>query len=265
MLRSLRACLLDMDGVLYHGDRPLPGALDFMRALGATPHAFVTNNPRATPAQIADRLQRMGFARPRPDRIITSAVATARWLARQKPGFRYFAVGDSGLHAALSARGRADEKHADFVVVGEGPGLDFRSLATGINLILSGKATLVSTNPDQNVDARCGGRPCVEPGGGALVAPFAVGAGVTPVTIGKPGRLLFDMALERLGVEAEYCLMVGDRPDTDIAGAAAAGMKTALVRSGRFGPGENYPATLPVPDIDVDSLSQLAKMLDWPG
>ena len=256
------AVLLDMDGVLYHGDRVLPGAIDFVQAIAGIPHAFITNNPRATPPQLADRLTHMGFPCPDPAVIITTAVATAQWLARQTPGFSYFAVGDAGLHVALAAKGRADEHNADYVVVGEGPGLDFRSLTIGINLILQKGAVLVSTNPDHNVDATCDGRPCVEPGGGALVAPFAIGAGVEPLTIGKPQPLLFEMARQKLLVAAQDCLMIGDRPDTDIAGAAAAGMQTALVRTGRFRPGQAYPENIPKPDVDVASLEELAKKLD---
>ncbi len=251
------AVLLDMDGVLYHGERVLPGAVDFLRRIAHLRHAFITNNPRVPPAGVADRLARMGFERPDPCQIMTSAQAAALWLTKQKPDFRYFAVGDAGLHEALAQAGVADQDNADFVVVGEGPGLDFRSLTIGINLILQKGAVLVSTNPDHNVDATCAGQPCVEPGGGALVAPFATGANVVPVTIGKPEPLLFEMALEKLGVDPGDCLMVGDRPDTDIAGAAAIGMKTALVRTGRFRPGEAYPPDLPKPDFDVESLSEL--------
>ncbi|MET0013766.1 MAG: HAD hydrolase-like protein, partial [Sedimenticola sp.] len=122
---------------------------------------------------------------------------------------------------------------------------------------LKGGARLISTNPDHNVDASVDGSHRVLPGGGALVAPFAVATGVAPVTIGKPQSLLFEMAMSRLGTSAGECLMVGDRPDTDIAGAAALGMCTALVRTGRFAPGDPWPDKLPMPDWDVPTLSHL--------
>jgi len=114
----------------------------------------------------------------------------------------------------------------------------------GINLILKQGAMLVCTNPDHSVDATIEGEHWVLPGGGALVAPFAAATGVAPVFIGKPEPLLYRMALQRLNVRAKDCLMVGDRPDTDIAGAAALGMKTALVRTGRFAPGQAFPEAL---------------------
>ena len=257
----MKAYLLDMDGVLYHGGRVLPGAVDFLRAIAHRPHLFLTNNPRVSPEGVAERLARMGFPRPDPGQIITSAEAATHWLHEQKPGFRYYAIGDRGLDEALSRHGVADDRRADYVVVGEGPGLDFDSLTTGIRLLLDGGAKLISTNPDTNVDGTCEGTPCVLPGGGALVAPFAVATGIQPVTIGKPNPLLFEMALKRLGLPPHDCLMIGDRPDTDIAGAAAMGMKTALVRTGRFRPGETYPPDLPQPDTDVDSLTALTAWL----
>lgn len=255
------AILLDMDGVLYHGDRPLPGAIGFLRRLAATPHLFLTNNPILTPEAVAAKLERLGFQGVAPEQVMTSAQATAYWLSQQLPGFRYYAVGADGLHQALSACGLPDEQQADFVVVGEGPGLDYDRLSCGINLILKRGARLVVTNPDQNVDAEIDGEHRVLPGGGALVAPFAVATGMEPVVIGKPQPLLFEMALERLGCAAENCLMIGDRPDTDIAGAAALGISTALVRTGRFGPGEAWPADVPKPDWDVRSLEMLSQSL----
>ncbi len=253
------AILLDMDGVLYHGDRPLPGAVEFLQRIQHRPHLFITNNPILPPAEVADKLARMGLPQPGPEQIITSAQATARWLDKQKPGFRYYAVGAAGLHQALRQVGTEDSKQADFVVVGEGPGLDFESLTTGINLIVKQGARLVATNPDINVDATIDGEHRLVPGGGALVAPFAVASGVQPVIIGKPNPLLFEMALEQLGCLPQRCLMIGDRPDTDIAGAAALGMQTALVRTGRFAPGAPWPEDLPRPDWDVESLGQLTQ------
>ncbi len=260
--RRPKAFLLDMDGVLYHGECALPSALAFMAALGERPHAFITNNPILPPREVADKLQRLGFPRPEERLIVTSAEAAADWLTAQTPGFRYFAVGASGLHAALAQQGVEDVENADFVVVGEGPGLDFEQLTRGINLILKRGARLVATNPDVSVDAYVDGEHRVLPGGGALVAPFAAATGRQPLVIGKPEPLLYRMALERIGCEARDCLMIGDRPDTDIAGAVRLGMPTALVRTGRFAPGETWPEGLPRPDWDVSDLVELRGLLE---
>jgi NagD protein len=257
-----RALLIDIDGVILHGARALPGAADLLGRLPGRPHAFVTNNPIRTPEEISERFVTSGLPRPDPARIVTSALATARYLAHWRPGFRYFAVGAGGLDAALREYGRADDLHADVVVVGEGPGLDYDTLTTGINLVLQRCARLVATNPDTTVDDTRDGRHLILPGGGALVAPFAAATGVTPTVIGKPEPLLYEMALRLLGVPAGSCLMVGDRPDTDIEGARRLGMWTALVRTGRFSPGAVLTPGRRVPDYDVRGLSRLMALLD---
>ncbi len=259
MKNNIKAILLDMDGILYHGEKVIPEAVEFMLAIKYLPHAFITNNPVFPAQAIADRLERLGFQRPDDEQIITSAEATALWLSQQKTDFRYYAVGAKGLHSALSQCGVEDHESADYVVIGEGAGIDYDAIVTGVNLILKQGARLICTNPDHSVDAYVDGKYCVLPGGGALVAPFAIAADVEPVFIGKPHALLYQIAMDRLGVMADQCLMIGDRPDTDIAGAAALGMKTALVRTGRFSSGTSLPDHLPVPDWDVDNLSLLLK------
>ena len=246
-----------MDGVLYRGEEAIPGAREFLHAIREQPHLFITKNSSATPEAIAEKLARLGFAGIAPERILTSALATAEFLHRETPGFRYFAVGGTGLHAALAALGTETAVQPDYVVVGEGPGLTYESLTTGLDCLLRGKARLVGTNPDANLDGSMNGRPAVLPGGGALTAPFAVAAGVQPLFIGKPEPWLYQEALRRLGVAAAQAAMVGDRPDTDIKGAAALGMMTVLVRTGRFGPAQTYPKGLPRPDFDVNRLAEL--------
>lgn len=251
-----------MDGVLFHGERALRGAAGLLRRIGKIPHLFVTNNPILAPVEVAQKFARLGLPAPRPEQILTSGEATAVFLHQRKPGFRYFAVGAGGLHRALANSGRADTERADFVVVGEGAGLDYRTLSIGINLILKRGAALIATNPDTTVDAvRDDGEHWILPGGGALVAPFAAATGVEPVVIGKPHPLLFQMALNRLGAAAPECLMIGDRPDTDIVGAQRLGMRTALVRTGRFGPGEPLPHGCAPPDWDSRDLPGLMERL----
>jgi HAD superfamily hydrolase (TIGR01450 family) len=262
MEKIFKAVMLDMDGVLYRGEKAIPEALAFMSAIEHMPHAFITNNPILTSESVAGRLERLGFRRPGHRQVITSAEATALWLSRQKKHFRYFAVGAEGLHIALRQQGIEDSESADFVVIGEGAGINYDMITTGVNLILQRGARLVCTNPDHSVDAHVNGKHCVLPGGGALVAPFAIAAEVEPVFIGKPHALLYQIALDRLGVSPEHCLMIGDRPDTDIAGAATLGMKTALVRTGRFPPGAAIPDDLPSPDWDVNSLDLLLQALN---
>lgn len=252
-----KALLLDMDGVLYHGDRALPGAPRFMRTVAPIPHLFLTNNPICAPVEVAARLATMDLGSPDAAQILTSAEATACMLQARKPGFRFYAIGANGLHNALGVYGTPDADAADYVVVGEGPGLDFETLTVGLNLIVQRGAQLISTNPDHNVDAVRDGRHLLLPGGGALVAALEVASGQRAETIGKPYPQLYRMALQHLGLEPSDCVMIGDRPDTDIAGAAMLGMRSALVRTGRFAPNTPWPEGTPRPTWDVEDLEEL--------
>lgn len=252
-----------MDGVLYHGSTLLPGARALLERIRPLPHLFLTNNPRRTPLAVADRLAELGLPRPDPAQILTSALATADRLAALKPGFSWFAIGEGGLEAALlAAGGRPDPRRADFVIVGEGPGIDFDRLTTAINLVIKQGAQLVLTNPDASVDDQQEGKHRVLPGGGALVAPIAIACEVEPLVIGKPQPALFEMACARLGLAPADCLMIGDRPDTDIAGATGIGMRAALVRTGRFGADAAWPTVQPRPDWDEPDLPQLLRAIE---
>ena len=255
-----RALLLDMDGVLYRGSSPIEGAAEFLNAICDRPFRFITNNPIATPEQVVSKMKAIGLGDFTANAVITSAQATARYLASEKADFRFYAIGEKGLHAALSTAGVEDDQSADYVVVGEGAGLDYQTLSKAIALIQQG-AVLISTNPDITVDGFIEGKPVVLPGGGALVAPVEKACGVKAITIGKPEPFLYQMALADLGVAANDCVMVGDRPDTDILGAQRLGLQTALVRTGRFSVDEPWPAEQARPHWDVIDLQQL--LLAW--
>jgi NagD protein len=120
---------------------------------------------------------------------------------------------------------------------------------------------LIGTNPDLTVDHVQNGQHMILPGGGALIAPFSAATQTEPVIIGKPEPLLFQMALNDLQLAPEDCLMIGDRPDTDIHGAALLGIRTALVRTGRFSSKHCYPNNLKKPDWDGNNLTELAEAL----
>lgn len=252
-----RAIILDMDGVLFHGEHVLPGAVDFLHNIAATPHLFLTNNPILLAEQVVQKFARIGLPEITAEMVLTSGEATARYLHNIHPGYSYFAVGADGLHRMLARYGTENSLDPDFVVIGEGPGLNYHSLQMGVNFVLKQGARLISTNPDLTVDAVEDGRHRVLPGGGALVAPFEAATGRKAVVIGKPNPLMFEMAIRQLGVAASECVMIGDRPDTDIAGATMIGMQTAMVRTGRFAVGESWPSELAAPDWDVSSLAEL--------
>ncbi|MEW5909906.1 MAG: HAD-IIA family hydrolase [Thermodesulfobacteriota bacterium] len=258
--------LIDMDGVIYRGDSMIPGAGEFMDSIRDLPYLFVTNNSSVTPEMVLQKLQSIGIVHSRKEHVLTSALATAEYLESIKPGFSFYAVGGPGLHKALEEKGREDTENPDFVVVGEGEGLNYGSLTKGINFLLRGNARLIGTNPDLTLDGTLDGKPAIIPGGGVLMAPFQAATGIKPIYIGKPGPEIFRQALKRLGKDASSLFMIGDRPDTDILGAVETGIRTILVCTGRYSCSDPYPPDIPKPDMVVDSIagvnvSELMKIL----
>lgn len=228
---TIRAVLFDMDGVLYRGQTPLPGVADLWQFLRERQIAFacITNNASMTPQQYEAKLAAMGIALPA-ERVITSAQATARYLRQQYPaGTRVFVVGMQGLREALFADGYfVEDDHApELVVQGADFTLTYERLKRATLHIRRG-ARFISTNPDRTFPSEEG----LIPGAGAIAAALSAATDVTPLVIGKPAPTMFLVGAAMLGVTPAQTLVVGDRLDTDIAGAIAAGMPSALVLTG---------------------------------
>jgi glycerol-1-phosphatase len=224
------ALLFDLDGVLYRGDEPVPGAQETMRALreaGAT-MVFLTNNSSRTPEQVSAKLTAMGM-RSAPAEVVTSATATADLLA-VRGGGSAFVMGGDGVVGALEDAGLrvldGEPEAVDLVVVGIDDDLTYARLRTACVLVHRG-ASFVATNADPTFPAP-GGE--LWPGAGALVAAIATATGVDAEVVGKPHAPLFQAALRRAG--GLNPLVIGDRLDTDIAGAAALGWDSLLVLTG---------------------------------
>lgn len=231
---AYRAFLLDLDGVLFRGDHVVPGGTATVAALRRRGAAvvFLTNNSSGTPEQVAEKLARLGYEAA-PEDVVTSAQATARLIAgdagETAPATAYV-VGEEGLRAALADAGivvvDGEPDGVGFVVVGWDRGATYDRLRTASVLIRRG-ARFVATNPDPTYPAAGGD---LWPGAGALVAAVQTAAGSAPTVVGKPHPPLFEAALERAGTRD--ALVVGDRLETDVAGAAAAGLDSVLVRTG---------------------------------
>ena len=224
------AFLFDLDGVLYRGASPVPHAAESLarlRALGKGV-AFVTNNSGRPPAEVAERLRDVGVDAS-PDEVETSALTTASILADRGVG-RVFVVGEAGLIAALTDAGievaPGEPEAVDAVVVGWDRGADYAKLRTASVLVQRG-AALIATNPDPSFPAADG---TAWPGAGALLAAIETTTGVRGEVIGKPFPPVLRAALERAG--GGRPLLVGDRLDTDIAGAAGLGWDSMLVLTG---------------------------------
>jgi len=221
--------LIDMDGVIYRGGQLIPGADRFINELrkADVPFRFLTNNSQRTRRDVATRLQRLGID-VEPEHVYTCALATARYLAGQKPGGTAYVIGEGGLLTALHENGYAVvDKDPDYVVVGEGRILTFEMVETALKLILGG-AKLIATNLDPNCPTESGMRP----GCGATVAMLEAAAGVKAFSVGKPSPVMLRGARKELGLTTDQTVVIGDTMETDILGGVQLGFKTILVLSG---------------------------------
>lgn len=221
--------MTDMDGVLVHEGRLIPGADAFIGRLRETgrPFLVLTNNSIFTPRDLQFRLRSSGIDLP-VESIWTSALATAAFLDDQRPGGSAYVVGEAGLTTALHEIGYVLTDNApDYVVLGETRTYSFEAITTAIRLILGG-ARFVATNPDATGPSGDG----VLPATGSVAALMSRATGVEPYYIGKPNPLMMRAALNRLQAHSETTVMVGDRMDTDIVAGLEAGMRTVLVLTG---------------------------------
>jgi NagD protein len=227
-----KAYLIDMDGVLVHGRRMIPGADGFIRRLrdASCPFLVLTNNSRHTPAEHAARLRESGLAIDE-NEIFTSALATARFISQQRPRASVYAIGETGMMAALQDEGmQLTERAPDYVVLAETVAYSFEQVATAVRLIMSG-ARFIATNPDVSGPSEHG----MVPGCGAMAAMIQAACGIRPYFVGKPNPLMMREALDHIGARASDATMIGDRMDTDIVAGTEAGMGTVLVLTGVTG------------------------------
>lgn len=219
-----------MDGVLWKGTTPLPGLHEFFATLRATGRRFVlaTNNATRTPDQYVSRFTDYGIEISDIE-ILTSAIATAHLIARENnSNLRVYPIGEHGLLAALAAENiEAADEDVDAVVVGLDRQLNWDKL-TSAALHINAGARFIGTNPDTSFPTERG----VVPGNGAILAALEVATGVTPRIIGKPEPELYNQALKMMQAVTADTLVIGDRLDTDIAGALRAGLDSLLVLTG---------------------------------
>ncbi|HEX9029918.1 MAG TPA: HAD-IIA family hydrolase [Anaerolineales bacterium] len=227
--------LIDMDGVLVRGSAIIPGANQFLERLEqqGCKYLILTNNPLFTPADLAHRLQNTGL-NVTEDKIFTSAIATARFIKRQKPHGKAFVIGESGLTSPIHNAGYIiTDIEPDYVVLGETFAYNLEMITKAIRLIAAG-AKFLATNPDVSGPTENG----IVPACGAMAALIEKACGKSPFFIGKPNPLMMRMALNYLEAHSEETVMVGDRMDTDIVAGLTSGMATILVMSGVTQPGD---------------------------
>jgi NagD protein len=254
--------LIDMDGVLYRGSELIPGADCFVRNLRdrGVPFRLLTNNSQRTRRDVAAKLARLGIDVDE-EHVYTSAMATARYLAQQKPGGTAFVIGEGGLLTALHQNGYAVVDHEpDYVVVGEGRTFNLELVEAAVRMILGG-ARLIATNLDPNCPTQDG----LRPGCGAMVAMLELATGVKAFSVGKPSPVMMRAARKELGLSTDETTMIGDTMETDILGGVQLGFHTVLVLSGGTRR-EDLPRYAYAPEVVVESLADLAERLqesDW--
>jgi NagD protein len=238
--RKIECWLTDMDGVLVHEGRALPGAADVVKQWKEEGLRFLvlTNNSIYTPRDLAARLKATGLAIPE-EAIWTSALATADFLHSQKPKGTAFVLGEAGLTTAMHEIGYVmTDVNPDYVVLGETRNFNFDSLTKAIRLINNG-SRFIATNPDATGPSAEG----VLPATGSVAALITKATGKDPYIVGKPNPMMFRSAMNKINAHSETTGMIGDRMDTDIVAGIEAGLHTVLVLTGIADDAENnkYP------------------------
>ena len=227
--KEKKGFICDMDGVIYHGNRILLGAAEFIRWLQENDKEFLflTNNSGMTPKELQQKLERMGVSVSE-EHFYTSALATAEFLKAQAPGCSAYVIGEAGLLNALYDAGiTMNDVNPDYVVMGEGRSYSLETLTKAVNLVLDG-AKLIGANSDVTGNIENG----IMPSCRALVAPVEMATGKQAYFCGKPNPLMMRTGLKLLGCHSEDAVIIGDRMDTDIIAGTESGVDTVLVLSG---------------------------------
>ena len=257
-LKRKKGFICDMDGVIYHGNRLLPGVKEFVDWLYAEKKhfLFLTNSSERSPKELQQKLGRMGLEVDE-SHFYTSAQATARFIRSQAPGCSAYVVGGAGLIMALHDEGiTMNDVDPDYVVIGEGNTYNYENILKAVRLVMRG-AKLIGTNSDLTGPSEDG----IVPACRAMISPIELATGKTAYFIGKPNPLMMRTGLRILGVHSEEAVMIGDRMDTDIIAGIESGMDTVLVLSGITTREEmlNYPYRPGIVLGDVGDIARLAQ------
>lgn len=258
-ISKLRGLILDMDGVLWRGIAPIGDlAANFERITNLGLRVIMaTNNATRTPAQYIDKLSGFGVSI-KPWQIINSAMATVFHLKNRFPqGGNVFVIGEDALIRTLESGGFL---HTDVdplaVVAAMDRGINYENLSKAALFIQKG-VLFIGTNPDKSFPIPEG----QAPGAGAILAALEATTGISPLIMGKPQPEMYNLALERLGTSPDETLVVGDRLETDIAGAYTTHCSSALVLSGVTSKTAAH-RWLPSPDIIAEDLAAVLDVIE---
>lgn len=245
--------LIDLDGTIYLGEAPIPAGKRFVEELQRRnlPFLFVTNNTTRSPKMVADRLADKFSIHVSEETIYTASLATVDYMLADGRGKKVFVIGEAGLIDLILAAGFVwEEREPDYVIVGLDNDVTYEKFVTATLAIQKG-AVFIGTNPDKNIPTERG----LLPGAGSLIALVETATQKTPIFIGKPEAVIMDKAVQRIGLEKDEVIMVGDNYETDIRSGINNGIDTLLVLSG-FTPKAAVPY-LPEPaTYTLDSLDE---------
>jgi HAD superfamily hydrolase (TIGR01450 family) len=257
----LSGAIVDLDGTVYRGDRLLPGvpgAIDRLREAGISPLFFSNNPTRDGPAYV-DRLVEFGIDA-RPGEACSAGVATTEYLRAEHADDRVFLIGSAGLRDQLRAAGVTltdDPERAEVLLGSWTPDFGYADMTDALRAV-DEDTVFLGTDPDRTFPDADGSE---VPGSGAVVDALAATVGREPdAVLGKPSAFARSLALERLGVPAGECLVVGDRPGTDLLLGARAGMTTVLVLSGVSDRADARESAVD-PDYVIDGLADIDRVL----
>ncbi len=243
------AFLFDLDGVFYNDTQPIAGGAEVIAQLReqSVPFRFVTNTTSKSRVSLAAKLHSFGVSA-EPREIFCPAVAAAAFLHERNASGRFFTTDDT--RAEFDAV-HEDLTRPDYVVLGDlGNDWTYAKLNQVLRYLLNG-AQLIALGMSRYWRANDGPRLDVGP----IAAAFSYATGQPPIVLGKPSADFFRRALRDLHIDPAQCVMVGDDIVTDIGGAQSAGMKTILVRTGKFRPAD-LDGTIQ-PDVIIDSIADL--------
>ena len=228
-LRGKKGFICDMDGVIYHGNRLLPGVKEFVAWLYRENKnfLFLTNSSEHSPKELQRKLERMGLEVDE-SHFYTSALATARFISSQAPGCSAYVIGGPGLMNALYEAGiTINDVDPEYVIVGETKTYNYESICRAVFHVRNG-ARLIGTNSDLTGPSEDG----IIPACRAIISPIEMATGQNAYFVGKPNPLMMRTGLRILGVHSAEAVMIGDRMDTDMVAGIETGLDTALVLSG---------------------------------
>lgn len=228
-MKSYRGYLIDLDGTVFKGNDVIPEAKIFIKELikRDLPYVFITNNSSYTAEALIIKLKKMGIKATN-ENILTSSIATAKYIKSNYANANCFVIGEEGLRQALADQNIKMTKHnVTHVVMGIDREINYEKLATATNFVRQG-ATFISTNKDFAIPSENG----FDPGNGALTSVISLSSGIDPLFIGKPAKSMIKIGLDMLGYTAEEVLLIGDNYLTDIKGGMNSGVDTAFVLTG---------------------------------